>query len=429
MATAPVSPPPGFVLARSRVEGLVIFAPAPRDAGPRSPMVPSCPTCGAPSSFDPVSQTIRCARCGNSSLAAVAVGELHRAEGEAFTVEALRQAERGWGAPRRVLGCSQCGAELVVDPSALTTTCPLCASNKVALADGDPNTVRPGYLLPFQLKSDGLATPVKRWLRGGWMHPSTLSSLAKVDAFVGIYTPYWVFDADAHARYRCEVGTEHTSTSKDANGHRRTETTVTWAWKEGQIDTSFSGVVVPGTNALSRRLVTRLHPSFDLGGLVPYRPELLAGFQAQAFDISLPDAWESGRAEIRDRVRRQCIGHANGDRVRNMSLNCSLDHERWRYVLLPFYVGAYRFNGQPYQVMVNGQTGDIDGQKPVLWLRVYTVMALVFVPAVCTGLLGLPLLVVAGVGIVLLVFAFVFGVLGLVGAISLYRTAAEREAA
>ena len=36
----------------------------------------------------------------------------------------------------------------------------------------------------------------------------------------------------------------------------------------------------------------------------------------------------------------------------------------FKYVLLPLWVGTYQYKGQNYSILINGQTGEINGQKP-----------------------------------------------------------------
>ena len=36
----------------------------------------------------------------------------------------------------------------------------------------------------------------------------------------------------------------------------------------------------------------------------------------------------------------------------------------YKYVLLPLWVGTYQYKGQNYSILINGQTGEVSGQKP-----------------------------------------------------------------
>jgi VIT1/CCC1 family predicted Fe2+/Mn2+ transporter len=90
--------------------------------------------------------------------------------------------------------------------------------------------------------------------------------------------------------------------------------------------------------------------------------------------------------------------------------------ECWRYILVPAYVAAYNYRGKPHQVMVNGQTGAIAGQRPVDWTKVGLAMggalapgALLTLTGVLTALLGIGV-PIAAVGVALLVLGAIIAV-------------------
>ena len=177
-------------------------------------------------------------------------------------------------------------------------------------------------------------------------------------------------------------------------------------------------------------LLGRTEKTFEFGGIAPYDPKLLAGFRAQSYDIALPEAWTVGRGQIRDNARGYCEAHAKsgkGEHTRNMSLTANLDEEVWRYVLLPVYVTAYQFEGRTFQVMVNGQSGEVNGQKPVVWMRVYVVTGLIWSVVICSGTVSIPLTLV-GVGLVGLIFTAVFLVFAIIGTMWLWNDAKSAEA-
>ena len=65
----------------------------------------------------------------------------------------------------------------------------------------------------------------------------------------------------------------------------------------------------------------------------------------------------------------------------------------FKHVLLPLWVGTYRYQGKEFHLLVNGQTGKVGGKKPRDTVK--TVMAfligavlLVFLALVISWLLG-----------------------------------------
>jgi hypothetical protein len=88
--------------------------------------------------------------------------------------------------------------------------------------------------------------------------------------------------------------------------------------------------------------------------------------------------------------------------------------EAWRYILLPVYLSTYRYQNQPFQVMVNGQTGEISGQRPVDWTKVWLAAGLLLAPGLVLGLIGLFTILLGGVGVAVGGAGFVLLAIGLV---------------
>lgn len=421
--------PAGWIPLPSAVDGLTLFGPAPsteRSEGSAA----VCPSCGGPLAFDPTIQAAGCRACGNAESirpAPVQGGAAHD-----FTLEALARRDRGWGTERSTLRCTQCGAEIDVELGTIATSCTFCASHQVERVSGVADAIRPEWVLPFQLPADELGRRVQAWLGKGWMHPGELRRQARVDRFVGVYLPYWLFDARTAATYQCQVGTDRQVTYTDGSGNRRTETQTSWSSRTGKGDWGWRNVPVPGTSRLPAVLLSRVQAVFDFSGLVAYDPSVLVGFQAKAYDVTLPDAWESGRARIRDQARQACERDAcgsDGDHVRNMTMTASLSEETWRYALLPVYVSAYTFRGRTFRVLVNGQTGELQGQKPVVWWRIYALIPLFLLPGVCSGVAGIPFVFAGGAGVLILIAAVILLGTGLLFSGLLVQTANEAEAA
>jgi hypothetical protein len=134
-------------------------------------------------------------------------------------------------------------------------------------------------------------------------------------------------------------------------------------------------------------------------GLVAYEPGFLAGMQAQTYDIALEAAWEIARQDMREKTRQACRKQASTSMIRNFRMELDFSEENWRLILLPLFLTPFVYGKRVYQVLVNGQTGAISGQRPVNWTKVWLVIAALLAPGIILGLLGLVTLPLAGVGI------------------------------
>ncbi len=426
---APWQPPTDYRAIESALEGVTVFAPRPpemKDAD--APKTYKCPQCGATTQYDVAAGGVACEHCGyvlETQSAAVGVA----AEQFEFTLEALGKAAHGWGVDRKELHCDACGATIALAENALTATCPFCASNKVVVRAAAGDQLRPRVIVPFKIQPEALRARVADWLGRGWFHPAGLAAAASVDKFAGIYLPFWTFDANIASRWKAEVGYEHTERYYDSSDKEwKTRTVIRWKWEDGQVRVAVDDLLIAGTARVSRLLLERLYP-FDLRALVEYSPDYLAGWQAQAYDVALPEAWEQGKAAMRERAKDACRADIHSHHVRNLSVTADFGDESWRYLLLPVYVAAYRFEAKTFQVMVNGQSGAVAGQKPVAWWKIWLAMAALLAPGLCLGLVGLPLLLAGGAGFPVLIVAFIGLVIGGVISFFLYQKAQASEAA
>jgi hypothetical protein len=282
--------------------------------------------------------------------------------------------------------------------------------------------IRPGYLVPFAVDAERCRVEARNWLSRGWMHPPALRRGGAVDRLTGVYLPFWVFDARIEAQWKAEVGYEREERHY-RDGEWETETVIDWRWESGHVRQPVDHLLVYGTETVSTTLLERLYP-YDLQALTAYDPAYLAGWQAQAYDMQLQEAWDVGKSRSREEARQACRADIPSAHVRNFSMTAEFEDERWRYVLLPVYLATYPYGGQTYQLVVNGQTGAVAGLKPVDWLRVWLVIGAILLPGILGGLIGL-LTLPLGVGVAILPLALVLFIGGLIATLVIIRRAMQ----
>jgi DNA-directed RNA polymerase subunit RPC12/RpoP len=408
-------PPAGFVEAESTVDGILVYRPAPEDAGPERAVVDfSCPRCGGTTAYSVAGGGLRCEYCGYYEAPERQVVGKGAREFE-FKVETMERAAHGWGTERKDLSCEGCGAHVSVPPRSMTVSCPFCGSSKLVQTPGRQDALRPRFLVPFEVTDEACRRTIREWLGSSWMVPGDLQRLAGAVELTSMYLPTWTFDGVARARWRAQVG--HTKTERyRSGGEWKTRTRTEWRWESGNVTRAFDDLPIPGTARLSQVLLERIK-DYDLSGLAAYDPQFLAGSHAQAYDVPLEEAWEAARHRMREATRAACRDQASTSKIRNFSMELDFSDESWRYILVPAYVGAYRYGGDPYQLMVNGQTAEVAGQRPVDWTKVGLAIGAALAPGVLITLAGLVTIllgigaIVAGVGMVVLIIGIIIGFL------------------
>lgn len=386
MATNQSFPPPDYVQTESAVPGIVVYMPRPQQEKHEEVVNFRCPQCDGATAYSAADGGLTCSFCGyHEGPQQEVVGK--GAQEFEFTVETMHQATHGWGVERKELVCQSCSAHITFSTEMLTQTCPFCGSNQVVQTKAPQDVLRPRFLVPVTITADDCRQKTAEWLRSSWMLPKELDRLARTAEYAPIYLPFWTFDAHTSAAWRAEVG--HTKTKRvRVNNQWQTRTETVWRWESGQANVTIDDLVVQGTNQLSGKLIQQGLRRYDLSKMVPYEAMYLAGIQAQAYDIGLEEAWELGRRQMRERTKQACINQASSRKIRNFSMNLDFNDESWRYILLPVYLANYRYGHESYQVVINGQTGEMAGQRPVDWRKIWLVIAALVAPGVILGIIS-----------------------------------------
>jgi len=341
-----------------------------------------CANCGAPTTWDPDHDALACQHCG-------ATREVPRAQGSILErpLEDAGAAARGLGLATRSTACRTCGAVVALGGEATATQCVFCGSSSVLAQESNRNALRPESLIPLDVGRDAVEQGFRRWLRGLWFRPGALKRLKRFDA-VGLYVPYWTFDAAVHSDWSADAGHYYWVTTMVPVVHRgrvsmrpQRVRKIRWTPAWGKRDDTYDDLLVNASRGVPADLAARLG-GFDTRALVPYRPEYLAGWRAEEYRLDLAQAWEAGRARIVEMQEARCAGDVPGDTHRNLRADHDISGVRWKHVLLPMWSLTYQFQGKPYTVLVHGQTGRVHGRAP--W-SVVKILAALLLAALVVG--------------------------------------------
>lgn len=295
----------------------------------------------------------------------------------------------GMGVKLEGVECGECGATVNVQPGERSATCVYCASPTVVTVNKSDSMITPESLIPFSVPQDTATENYKKWLAGLWFRPNDLSKLAKLEKIYGVYVPYWTFDATVHSQWQAERGHYYTETetyTEMENGQSVTKTRevqkTQWEPAWGQRTDSYDDVLVCASKGVPEKLADQLC-TFATNQLVPYSPGFLCGWRAESYAIDLPNAWRQGQQKIASSQQSRCAGDIGGDTYRNLQVNDTFRDETFKHVLLPIFVAAYRYKEKPFQVLVNGQTGEVVGTAPYsFWKIFFLVVAILAIIAV-----------------------------------------------
>lgn len=347
-----------------------------------------CEQCGADLRFQPGQTQLICDHCGHTQAIpgaapkrkARALGEIPLAQGLADDLpdEATEEV--------RSTTCPNCGSVVEFQGASHSADCAFCAT-PVVVDTGTHRHIKPQALVPFALTEREAREALTKWLGGLWFAPNGLLEYTrKGRAMAGIYVPFWTFDANSASNYtgqRGEAYYETRTVTVNVNGRseQRQEQVrkIRWYPAAGRVSRDFDDMLVMASTSLPEWMGNDLTP-WDLSRLEPYSPDFLAGFQAEGYTVALADGHSKARARmeriIEDDVRRD-IG---GDEQRITQINTHYSDETFKHVLLPIWTAAYKYAGKSYRFVVNGQTGEVQGERPYSWWKIgFAVLAVAVV--------------------------------------------------
>ncbi len=323
-----------------------------------------CAQCGASLRFEPGQARLSCEYCGHEQpipqmddetrVTALQSLDYHEAVSNAL--------DPGDFEETRVINCDTCGAQVEFDENVHSAECPFCAS-PVVTDTGANRHIKPHALLPFKLSEAEAHERMRRWLKGLWFAPGELAKYARdTGQLNGLYVPYWAFDVGTKTSYTGQRGTHYYVTRGSGKRRKRVRKT-RWRPASGQVGRQFLDLLVMAAQSLPRANIRKLEP-WTMADLQPYSSDYLSGFRAEAYTVDLPDGFEIAKERMEEQIRADICRDIGGDAQRISTMNTDYSDERFKHLLLPIWMAAYRYRGKSYRFIVNGQTGRVQGERP-----------------------------------------------------------------
>lgn len=350
-----------------------------------------CETCGSDLRFGPGTETLVCDHCGatqvieNTQWGGEAIKELD------FRKALENQLPESETEEIRVTSCPNCGALVEFDKDNVATECPFC-DTPVVTDTGKHRHIKPRGLLPFALKEAEARDHLRRWLGNLWFAPGGVQDYARAGrAMQGIYVPYWTYDADTKSEYRGKRGTIYyeshtvTVTIKGRREQRQQQVQkIRWTGVAGRVARFFDDVLILGSKALPKQYTDGLAP-WDLAAMEPYRAEYLAGFRAEGYTVTLDEGFEEARQVMNAMIVRDVKFDIGGDRQEIDDLQTQVAAITFKHILLPVWLAAYKYRGRTYRFVVNGRTGNVQGERPYSVWKITFAVIIGAIAAACVG--------------------------------------------
>lgn len=331
-----------------------------------------CQSCGSVLFYEPGTQFLKCTSCGTEN-------QIPAVKTEVIEEDFLRTLATINSIPTEnrmhfsVLKCMGCGAESTVPEHATALKCSFCGTPSVLNNKIEKELIRPKYLLPFTINKQNGLIVLKKWIAGLWFAPNALKQLARLDDLNGVYIPYWTYDSLTWTQYTGQRGVYYYETETyRVNGKTETRQVRKTRWypAAGSVQFHFDDVLVPASKSLPQNYARALEP-WDLKSLTGFQEHYLSGFQSECYQISLPEGFEVAKSVMQEHITLLVKRDIGGDTQRIATIDTQYSKMTYKHILLPIWISAFRFHNKAYRVLINARTGEVQGERPWSWVKIF----------------------------------------------------------
>ncbi len=334
-----------------------------------------CTACGAQLVFDPRSGQLRCPSCGTRSDVSGSTAPIQIVKHDlAQATRAIRAAAALPTALEREVVCQACGGRTSFTGTLTATRCPYCATpvQRDDLKDV-PSRLPVDGMLPFRVDDRTARENIEKWINSRWFAPKEFKSYRELGSFESVYLAYFAYDAHATATYSGRRGDNYQERVRDGDGWK-TETKTRWRNVSGTVQQDFRDFMQWANDGLNESHVAALEP-WPLQEAVPYSPEYVAGHLGRTYDMDADETFgRRARGKLESRVEDTIKRDIGGDHQQIRHKDVRFDAIAFAHVLLPVWLLTVTYQSKPYQVLMNGVTGEVQGERP--WSKVKLALAI-----------------------------------------------------
>jgi LSD1 subclass zinc finger protein len=333
-----------------------------------------CKGCSGKLQFAPGTNHMKCPSCGTENEIEVSTRVFEELDFEKFVNEFT---EKSAAQEVATVKCQGCGAVTTFNPNVVSDSCPCCGSPQVVKDATTTHSIKPKALLPFAISQDKAFEQFREWIKKLWFAPSKLKLFAsQLEKLTGLYIPYWTYDSDTSSDYTGERGTDYQvsetyTTTENGRSVTKTRTVTRTRWNSvsGHVDNLFDDVLVVASKSLPREYVEKLEP-WELENMVAFNESYLSGFKTESYQVDLKEGFDDAKIKMDERIRASVCSDIGGDHQRIHTLNTVYNNITFKHILLPIWISAYMFKDKVYRFLINGRTGEVQGERPYSWVKI-----------------------------------------------------------
>lgn len=351
-----------------------------------------CSNCGATLHFAPGTNQLQCTYCGTSNeITGTDDRPVTSFDYHAFIAQINSNENRQLA---RIVSCKNCGASTTLPSEINSENCVFCTSPLVLSEAENKQFIKPHYILPFLIPQKDALQAFRNWLSKLWFAPSDLSETVtgSTSQLKGLYIPHWSYDADTTTDYTGRRGdyyytTEHYTETVDGKQVSRTRQVrhTDWSYVSGTVENAFEDILISASHSLPQKVADRLEP-WRLEQLVHYNEQYVSGFRSELYQLDPSAGLATAKTYMEPQIRNTIISDIGGDEQEIHQAGITYENVALKYLLLPAWISAYKYNNKLYHFTVNACTGEVVGERPYSALKItLTVIAALIILFLIVG--------------------------------------------
>jgi len=336
-----------------------------------------CRQCGAQLEFNITRQKLVCPSCGfeaeidTDGLPQPTERDFRSAIGQ---LRAFATTEAPPTTGEKEIVCQNCGGHTTFTGTLTAVRCPYCATpiQRDDIHDA-PSRLAVDGVLPFQVDEARGKEVLHRWINSRWFAPSEFKKYNQAGSFTSVYAAYFTYDSQTRSRYSGQRGDNYTVTVGSGD-NQRTETRIRWRSVAGEVANAFDDITVLANDGFDAKRVKALEP-WPTQQAKPFSPEYVAGHLCRTYDHDVEGCYPEARAEMDAAIEQTIRRDIGGDHQRISSVDTRHLTLTFKHLLLPIWLLTVIYEGKPFQVFINGITGEVQGDRP--WSKVKIALAVI----------------------------------------------------
>ncbi|MDR3185360.1 MAG: hypothetical protein LBU04_00900 [Christensenellaceae bacterium] len=325
-----------------------------------------CQSCGANLTFSPEKQILECEHCGSTK-------SFDMSNSEELDFSNLLKSAAPWSEETRVYHCSNCGSKEILTSTDIAKSCSFCGTSNIVVTE-ELAGLKPNAVVPFHITHEVASSNAVAWAQKRFFASEKFKKSISTDTVNGLYNPAFTFDTNTFSTYSGRLGIRKTRTVR-VNGKTVTQSYMVYFNIGGTYSSFYDDILVQASTQIPQASLDKLQP-FETNKAMNYTNEFLHGYTASQYSKDGTACWDTARGMIDRNIRKSILAKYTYTTVESLTINTNYNNIKYKYLLLPIYVGHFNFKQKLYNFFVSGFNGKVTGKVPLSPIKIGITVAL-----------------------------------------------------